>query len=121
KEHNMFEFIMLEVIVIASISLVTALLLGVFARRILGTRISTLRILLAALFGLAAELGFESQFVWNTRGYSPALIPVQVGIVVFVAIAFLVLAELLLPQGALPRPDRWIPIMKQGIARAKRY
>lgn len=76
----MFEFIVLEVIAIVSISVLTVILLGVFARRILAVRISTLRIVLAGLFGLGAELGFESQFVWNTRDYSPALIPVRWGL-----------------------------------------
>ncbi|GAA3889078.1 hypothetical protein GCM10022381_33600 [Leifsonia kafniensis] len=43
-----------------------------FSRRILGTRIGIIRLLIAGILGLAAEVGFESQFVWDVQEYTPA-------------------------------------------------
>lgn len=82
-------------------------LIGAFARRVLGMRVGVGRILLAGIIGLGAGVGFESRFVWGVTDYSPALIPVQIGIILLVAIAFLVIAELIVPQGTIPRPDQW--------------
>lgn len=106
------------------LSLVTAafmFILSNFASRILAVRIGLGRLVLAGIMGLGAEVGFESQFVWNLKEYTPALLPVQVGIVFFVAIAFLVIAELLVPAGSIPRPDQWLPSLKARSARGRRY
>ena len=47
------------------------LLLGAIARRLLGMHLSAARIVLAGVLGLAAGVGFESQFVWRTDNYTP--------------------------------------------------
>ncbi|GAA3773531.1 hypothetical protein GCM10022240_26820 [Microbacterium kribbense] len=98
-----------DVLVMAALTIVFMLVLSGFANRILEVRIGVVRLVLAGLLGLGARVGFESQFVWGEQAYTPALLPVQIGIVFLVAIAFLVLAELLVPVGSIPRPDRWLP------------
>lgn len=98
------------------------LLIGAFTRRILGVRIGITRILLAGIIALGAELGFESQAVWRSGSpYSPGLLLVQLGIVLFAATAFLVAAELLVPQGTVPRPGQVVRDAKATSARARRY
>ncbi|WP_084516147.1 ABC1 kinase family protein [Microbacterium luticocti] len=112
--------IVLDAVVMAAATIAAMLLIGAFARRVLGVRVGVVRIVIAGLLGLGAEVGFESQFVWGAE-YTPALIPVQFGIILFVAIAFLVLAEVAVPQGTLPRPDQWLAGIRQGRERSRRY
>lgn len=110
-----------DIVLMVVLTVVFMLILSGFARRILGVRIGVVRLLLAGALGLGAELGFESQFVWGVQDYTLALLPIQVGIVFFVAIAFLVLAELVVPAGSVPRPDQWLPSLKARFARTRRY
>lgn len=110
-----------DIVIMAIATVVAMVLVGSFSRRILGTRVGFIRVVIAGILGLAAELGFESQLVWGHGPYNPALIPVQLGIILLVAIAFLVAAELIVPQGTIPRIDRWIPGWRHTMARAKRY
>src|SRR5699024_496640 len=88
------------------------LLLRTVSQRLLRVRLGKIRTGLAAAAGLGAEFGFESQVVWQEPEPTPALIPLQVGIVFLVGIAFLVLTEFLLPIGSLPRPDRWVNLLR---------
>jgi len=111
--------IIVDVIVMTAATVVAMLVIGAFARRVLGVRVGTVRIILAGIIGLLAEVGFESQFVWGS--YTPALIPVQFGIILFVAIAFLVVAELVVPQGSLPRPDQVLAGIRRSRERSRRY
>lgn len=53
--------------------------------------------------------------------YSPALIPVQISIILLVATAFLVIAEVIVPQGTIPRPDQWATGVRHGVQRSRRY
>ena len=59
--------------------------------------------------------------MWGRQEYTPALLPVQLGIIFLVAVAFLVIAELIVPAGSIPRPDQWIPGLKRSAQRTKRY
>ena len=86
--------IVLSVLAMLLVTIASMALIGTFSRRVLGVRIGTIRITLAGLIGLAAEVGFESQFIWRQGEYTPALIPVQLGIILLGAVGFLVLAEL---------------------------
>lgn len=103
------------------LTIVFLFVLARFGSRILGVRIGLGRLLLAGLVALGAELGFESQFVWGKQDYSLALLPLQIGIVFLVAIAFLVIAELVVPAGTIPRPDQWLPALKAQAERTRRY
>ncbi|MEG0596049.1 MAG: AarF/UbiB family protein [Aurantimicrobium sp.] len=96
-------------------------LLSVFADRVLRVHISTFRLILGGIVGLGAQFGFESQFVWGKQEYSFALLPLQVGIIFFVGISFLVLAELLVPAGSVTRIDQWIPALGRRFERSRRY
>ena len=102
-------------------TVVLMLLLGALSRRLLGVRMSAGRIILAGVLGLAAGVGFESQFIWRATDYTPAMIPVLFGIIVLVAITVLVVAELLIPQGTLPRPDQWAHLIGAAFDRNTRY
>ncbi|RZU66105.1 ubiquinone biosynthesis protein [Microterricola gilva] len=110
-----------NIVVMSIVTVVFMFVLSAFARRILGVRIGLARLLLAGLVGLGAELGFEARFVWGVQEYSPALLPLQIGIVFFAAVAFLVIAELLVPTGTIPRPDRWLHAFKAWRLRTRRY
>lgn len=113
--------IAVDITVMAAVTIVFMIVLQGVATRILGIRIGLVRLVIAGVLGLGAQTGFESQFVWGNQDYTPALIPVQIGIVFFVAIAFLVVAELLVPTGTIPRPDRWWPLLVARAQRSRRY
>ncbi|WP_417563267.1 ABC1 kinase family protein [Microbacterium sp.] len=110
-----------DVVVMVVATVIAMFVIGAFARRVLGVRVGVVRIIIAGILGLGAEVGFESQFVWASSTYSPALIPVQFGIILFVAIAFLVLAEVAVPQGSIARPDQWWAAAMRTRERARRY
>lgn len=113
--------VLIDILVMVLATIAFMVILAAFVRRILGAQVGIVRIIIAGFLGLGAEVGFESQFVWNQQSYTPALIPVQLGIIMLVAVAFLVVAELLVPAGTIPRPDEWIPSMRRRSQRTKRY
>lgn len=113
--------VLIDILVMVLATIAFLVILAAFVRRILGAQVGIVRIIIAGFLGLGAEVGFESQFVWNQQSYTPALIPVQLGIIMLVAVAFLVVAELLVPAGSIPRPDEWIPSMRRRSQRTKRY
>ncbi|MCO5293425.1 MAG: AarF/UbiB family protein [Homoserinimonas sp.] len=110
-----------NIALITAATIVFMFVLGSFANRVLGVRIGTIRLVLAGILGLGAEIGFESQFVWDKIEYSAALLPLQVGVVFFVAIAFLVIAEILVPAGTVLRPDQVWRGVAAWYRRARRY
>ena len=110
-----------NIVVMSIVTVVFMFVLSAFARRFLGVRIGITRLLVAGLVGLGAEIGFEARFVWGEQEYSPALLPLQIGIVFFAAVAFLVLAEVLVPTGTVPRPDHWLPAFRAWRLRTRRY
>ncbi|MFB9310840.1 ubiquinone biosynthesis protein [Agromyces hippuratus] len=113
--------IILGVIGVTVVTILFMMLLAGISRRFLGVQVGTGRIIIAGLVALGAELGFESQFVWQRGPATLALVPIQLGIVVLVAIGFLVIAELIVPSGTMPRPDRWIPDLRRTLDRGRRY
>lgn len=113
--------VLVSIITMAALTVVFMFVLGAVVRRVLGAHIGIGRIALAGLLGFGAELGFESRFVWNSDEYNLALMPLQIGIIFLVALAFLVIAELVVPAGTIPRPDQWIPSLKRRAERTRRY
>lgn len=109
--------------ILITIGLVAALVAAIAAivPRILGVRIGVIRALLAGIVAVGAELSFEVQVVWNGDGDPLAFIPVQIGIALLVAVLFLVVAEVVLPNGSWPRPDIWWKAIRGGVARGGRY
>ncbi|MDF0514249.1 AarF/UbiB family protein [Agromyces sp. H3Y2-19a] len=113
--------VLLNVALMVALTLLFLAVLTAFVRRVLGVRVGIVRIVIAGFVGLAAEVGFESQVVWGKQDYSAALLPVQLGIVMFAAVAFLVIAEIIVPPGSIQRPDQWLPSLRRSAARTRRY
>ncbi|MGL3804626.1 ABC1 kinase family protein [Paeniglutamicibacter sp. R2-26] len=116
-----FAEILGRIITAAAVAVVFIIVLAMFVRRLLGVAIGLGRIIVAGLLGLAAEVGFESRYVWRNPDASIALVPVQIGIVLIVATLFLVVAELVVPSGSVLRPDKWVAAWKARLARTRRY
>lgn len=116
-----FGAILLDVVLLSAATLFLMVLLGTLSRRLLGVRVSSARIVVAGIFGFVAGLGFELQFVWRAESYTPAVLPIMLGAIFFVAVSVLVVAELLVPQGSIPRPSQWVPLTRRAIARNRRY
>lgn len=113
--------VLVSIVTMAALTVVFMLVLGALVRRVLGAHIGIGRIAIAGLLGFGAELGFESRFVWQNEEYSLALLPLQIGIIFLVALAFLVVAELVVPAGTIPRPDQWMPSIRRRAERTRRY
>ncbi len=113
--------IVITVVVAVAGLAIFLLVLNAVSERILGVRVGKLRAALAAVVGLGAQVSFESQVVWSQPNRTAALIPLQIGILFLVAIMFLVVAELVVPTGTWPRPDRWWVELRRKLARARRY
>ncbi|GAB3041124.1 AarF/UbiB family protein [Parafrigoribacterium mesophilum] len=110
-----------SIVVVTIATVLFMVLLAAIVRRLLAVPIGMLRILASGVVALAAEVAFEAQFIWGQPHSSAALIPVQLGIIVLVSMTFLVLGELIVPTGTIPRPDRWIPALKARAERGRRY
>ena len=113
--------IVTSIVIVTVATVVFVALLAAVVRRLLGVPVGMLRILVAGIIALAAEVAFEAQFIWNQPHSTLALIPVQLGIVVLVSMVVLVLGELIVPTGSIPRPDRWIPGIRARLERGRRY
>lgn len=103
------------VVTVLSVALITTV-----ARRLVGLRAGLMRSVVAAVLALGAEVGFESQVVWQQTSNRLAFIPLQIGIVVLVALLSLVLMELLVPQGSLARPDQMARAFRRQISMTRR-
>ncbi|MFF8717010.1 ABC1 kinase family protein [Streptomyces sp. NPDC015184] len=91
--------------------------MAVGARRLLGLRVGTLRMVLAALVGFTTAVFFGNMVQPPMeRG---VLATVMVGISVFVTMAFLVLAEVVMPDRS--RPVAWTRRLRRRIMRTHRY
>ncbi|MEO6826845.1 MAG: AarF/UbiB family protein [Microbacteriaceae bacterium] len=90
-------------------------------RRLLGVRVGMVRIVVAGIVGLAVQVTFEARFIWGQPHSALALIPIQLGIIVMVTMVFLVIAELVLPTGSIPRPGKWLPALRARLRRGRRY
>lgn len=110
-----------RVVVALVASIVFVAILSGVSQRLLGIPVGRMRALVAAVAAVGAEVGFESQVVWPNPGRAAAFIPLQVGVLFLAALVFLVLAELVIPGGSLPRPDRWIASWRSAAARGMRY
>lgn len=103
------------------ITVIYMMLLGTFARRILGVRVGLARIVLAGVVALGAGIGFGTQVVWQTSEPEPGMIPVLIGIIGLVAVATLVIAEFFIPQGTIPQPVEWPQLLRHAYKRNQRY
>lgn len=100
------------------ILLATIAVLSAGARRLLGLQIGRTRALLAGLAGLGAA-ALIGQAMGDAR--KSALFTVQISCAVFVSMAFLALAEVVLPSGKISGVVRWPQAIRRRLARTHRY
>ncbi|WP_182358567.1 ABC1 kinase family protein [Tomitella gaofuii] len=110
----------LNVLIAIVVAIVSIAMIIAVARRVIGIHVGLTRSALAAVVALGTELGFESQVVWKQDANNLAFVPLQVGIIVLVALLFLVLAEVLVPQGSLARPDHIVRAAQRHWVTARR-
>jgi ubiquinone biosynthesis protein len=112
--------------------LIVASLVGIIggyallARRLLGLRFGVVRLLLAGLLGFAVAGPIARAVLGAVPTTEGAATPVWFLILtsaaaLVVAMAFLVIAEALVPSGSLPGPLEWRRALRGRIARARRY
>lgn len=112
---------MLVSVVIAIVAtLVSVALISRVAQRVLGVRVGVVRATLAALVALGAELGFESRVVWKQSVDRLAFLPQQIGVILLVALLFLVVAEIVIPRGSIARPDQMMRAARLRTQQARR-
>ncbi|MFE0100170.1 ABC1 kinase family protein [Streptomyces sp. NPDC059009] len=104
---------------IAAVTLVlTVSLLSVGARRLLGLRIGKVRATLTGLVAMGSSGLIGAAMGEARRG---ALISVQIGLTVLVAVGFLALSEAVLPSGSISGVVRWPQAVRRRLARTRRY
>jgi ubiquinone biosynthesis protein len=104
---------------IAAVTLVlTVSLLSVGARRLLGLRIGKMRAALTGLVAMGAS-GLIGAAMGEAR--RTALVSVQIGLTVLVAVGFLALSEAVVPSGSLSGMVRWPQAVRRRLARTRRY
>src|SRR5690349_23727360 len=107
------------VVLVTSAALVAGL--AWVSRRLLGLPVGALRALIAGVLGfIAAELLGRSLRAAQP-GHVAALITVVLGVLLIVAMLFIVLAEVLVPSGTLPQPVEMIRGTRKALARSRRY
>ncbi|MFI5911362.1 ABC1 kinase family protein [Dactylosporangium sp. NPDC051541] len=99
------------------VTILLLLLIVVGARRLLGLRIGLLR----TVAGCAVALLTTGVVTRSTGGVeaNPALLTVVIGAALLVTMAFLMLAELLVPHGS--SPITWLRALRRWLARTRRY
>lgn len=96
--------------------------LVVVPRRLLGLQIGLTRAVVAAIGG-GLSVWFAAGRVWDpTRAeYSAAFVTVQIGLAVLGAMAFLAIAELIVPSGSVLRAMNWRQAGRRKLGRSRRY
>lgn len=95
--------------------------LVVVPRRLLGLQIGVVRAVIVAIVGYAVL--FAVGLVWrpSRADYTPALVTDQIGLPLFVAMAFLAVAEAVVPSGSGLRVVNWRRSWHRKLGRSRRY
>ncbi|GGS36085.1 MULTISPECIES: ABC1 kinase family protein [Actinokineospora] len=96
-------------------TLAAVAVLAALARKLLGLRVGVLRTL------VAGGLGLVGQTVFALTVKQPVLATIQFGVALLVAVVFLVVAEAVVPTGALGWPNDWLRAARRRLARTRRY
>lgn len=88
--------------------------------RFIGLQVGAGRLTLALLVGVALQFVFERQVVWGSQHHSLLLLSLQFGVLVLAAMLFLVISELIVPQGSLPPINQWPRKLRGAWARFRR-
>ena len=107
------------VVLVTSMALVAGLAWA--SRRLLGLPVAAPRALVAGLLGFAVALIVGKTLRAAQPGHTAAFITVALGIPLVVAMIFIVVAEALVPSGAIPGPVEVIRGTPQAFARWRRY
>ncbi|MGH9066810.1 MAG: ABC1 kinase family protein [Acidimicrobiales bacterium] len=108
--------------ILAALSVVVLIgVISAVARRLLGLRVGVLRAVLAGVLSLAADFVFDLEVYVGAQPKPLVFIPVQLGISLLVAMAFLALAEEVLPSGTWIRPLEWVRDLRRQVVRTLRY
>ena len=107
------------VVLITSAALVAALAWA--SRRLLGLPVGALRALIAGVLGFAAAEVLGRSLRAAQPGHAVAFVTVVLGVPLVVAMVFIVLAEMLVPTGTMPRPVDVIRGIRPALARSRRY
>src|SRR5215472_7756465 len=112
-------------IIFAVVVLVTSMALVVglawVSRRLIGLPVAAPRALVAGLLGFAVALLVGKWLRAAQPGHTAAFITVVLGVPLVVAMIFIVVAEMLVPSGAIPGPVEVIRGTPRAIARWRRY
>jgi len=109
------------VLAVLAISMALVAALAWVARRLLGLPVGALRALIAGLLGFAVAWLLGSWLRAAQPGHTAAFITVAVGVPLVVAMIFIVVAEVLVPSGAVPQPVELIRAARSSLARTRRY
>jgi ubiquinone biosynthesis protein len=107
------------VVLVISMALVAGLAWA--SRRLLGLPVAAPRVLVAGLLGFAVALLAGKALRAAQPGHTVAFITVALGIPLVVAMIFIVVAEALVPSGAIPGPVEVIRGTPRAFARWRRY
>ena len=107
------------VVLITSAALVAALAWA--SRRLLGLPVGALRALIAGVLGFAAAEVLGRSLRAAQPGHAVAFVTVVLGVPLVVAMVFIVLAEMLVPTGTMPRPVDVVRGIRPALARSRRY
>lgn len=108
----------LFLIIAAATLVLTVFLLSVGARRLLGLRIGKARAAFTSLAALGAS-GMIGAAMGDAR-HTP-LVSVQIGLTLLAAVGFLALSEAVVPSGSLSGMIRWPSVVRDRMARTRRY
>ncbi|MET0866207.1 MAG: AarF/UbiB family protein, partial [Nakamurella sp.] len=107
------------VLVVVFTTVVLTAGLAVAARRLLGLRVGTIRMIMSGTAGLGGWVVFGTATAGSERG--PAFATIQIGVALLAAMVFLIVAEGAVPSGSLPQPHRWLLRIRQRVSRVRRY
>ena len=109
------------VVAVLATSMVIVAFLAWASRRLLGLPIAAPRAVVAGLFGFGAAWLLGEWLQAAHPGHAVAFITVALGVPLVVAMAFLVVAEVLVPSGSVPQPVEMIRSAQRSLARSRRY
>jgi ubiquinone biosynthesis protein len=107
------------VVLVISMALVAGL--AWVSRRLVGSPVAAPRVLVAGLLGFAVALLVGKALRAAQPGHEAAFITVALGVPLVVAMTFIVVAEALVPSGAIPGPVEVIRATPRAFARWRRY
>ena len=107
-------------------TVLTVVGLAAAARRLLGIRLGTVRTLLAGALAFAASGPLFQALAGEVRADDPGVTPLwflalAVALALLAGMAFLVVAEVLVPTGSVPPPYEWPRAIRGRVARTRRY